>query len=69
MTRRLTDVYATLAADRDHQARLCAELVLSRAWDEAGAAARKYLAIQQRCDAIVTGTPWIDEGVSRSVDV
>lgn len=67
MTRRLTDVYAQLAADRDHMARLCAELVLSRAWDEAGAAARKYLAIQQRCDAIVTGTPWVDEGVSSKV--
>jgi hypothetical protein len=66
--RRLTDIYAQLAADRDHQARLTAELVLSRAWDEAGAAARKYLAIQHRCDAIVTGTPWLDEKGSASVD-
>lgn len=68
MTRRLTDVYATLAADRDHQARLTAELVLSRAWDEAGAAARKYLALQLRCDAIVTGTPWVDEHKVPNVD-
>lgn len=67
--RRLTDVYAQLAADRDHQARLTAELVLSRAWDEAGAAARKYLAIQRRCDAIVTGTPWTDEEGSANVDL
>lgn len=66
--RRLTDVYAQLAADRDHQARLCAELVLSRAWDEAGKAARKYLAIQTRCDAIVTGTPWDDHKGATSVD-
>lgn len=66
--RRLTEVYAQLAADRDHQARLCAELVLSRAWDEAGRAARKYLAIQQRCDAIVTGTPWIDSTGVSNVD-
>jgi len=66
--RRLTDVYAQLAADRDHQARLCAELVLNRSWDDAGAAARKYLMIQKRCDAIVTGTPWIDQQGATSVD-
>jgi len=67
--RRLTDVYAQLAADRDHQARLTAELVLSRAWDEAGAAARKYYALQARCDAIVTGTPWVDGKAVPSVDL
>ena len=66
--RRLTDVYAQLAADRDHQARLCAELVLSRAWDDAGRAARKYLAIQALCDAIVTGTPWTDSKEQHNVD-
>lgn len=65
---RLHDVYAQLAADRDHQARLCAELVLNRSWDEAGAAARKYYAIQARCDAIVTGTPWVDHKGAHSVD-
>jgi len=47
---------------------LVAELVLSRAWDEAGAAARKYLALQLRCDAIVTGTPWTDSKGAASVD-
>ena len=67
--RRLTDVYAQLAADRDHQARLTAELVLSHAWDEAGTSARKYLALQKRCDAIVTGTPWLDDKGSASVDL
>jgi hypothetical protein len=64
----MTEVYAQLAADRDHQARLTAELVLNRSWDEAGAAARKYLAIQKRCDAIVTGTPWLDDRGTASVD-
>lgn len=66
--RRLTDVYSQLAADRDHQARLCAELCLSGAWDTAAAAARKYQALVKRCDAIVTGTPWVDGQVSPSVD-
>jgi len=66
--RRLADVYAQLAADRDHQARLTAELVLSRAWDEAGAAARKYYALQARCDQLVTGTPWTDTKGATSVD-
>lgn len=68
MTRRLTDVYAQLAADRDHQARLTAELVLARAWDEAGTAARKYYALQKRCDQLVTGTPWTDEKGASTVD-
>jgi len=67
--RRLTDVYAQLAADRDHHARLCAELALSGAWDQAAASARKYQALQLRCDAIVTGTPWVDEKGVPNVDV
>lgn len=66
--RRLTDVYAQLASDRDHAARLCAELCLSGAWDQAGAAARKYQAIEKRCDQIVTGTPWADSKGATSVD-
>lgn len=66
--RRLTDVYAQLASDRDHQARLCAELCLSGAWDQAAAAARKYQTIASRCDAVVTGSPWVDARGSHSVD-
>lgn len=61
-------MYAQLAADRDHQARLCAELCLSGAWDQAAAAARKYNAIQQRCDAVVSGSPWTDTKGATSVD-
>ena len=66
--RRLTEIYATLAADRDHAARLCAELALSGAWDDAAAAARKYHQLQRRCDQIIEGSTWIDAGVSPSVD-
>lgn len=68
MTRRLEDVYAQLAADREHQARLVAELVLSRAWDEAATAARKYYALNARCDQIITGTAWVEGKVSTSVE-
>jgi len=66
--RRLTDVYAQLAADRDHQARLCAELCLSGAWDHAAAAARKYEALEKRCDAVVVGRVWVDSKGASSVD-
>lgn len=68
MTRRLTDVYSQLAADRDHQARLCAELCLTGSWDQAAAAARKYAAIQQRCDSIIGGSVWIDAGGASNLD-
>lgn len=66
--RRLTDVYAQLAADRDHQARLCAELATTGAWDAAAAAARKYQALQARCDAVVVGKVWTDERGATNVD-
>jgi hypothetical protein len=65
--RRLTDVYAQLAADRDHQARLCAELAAVGAWDQAAAASKKYLALQARCDAVVGGSPWVDAKGAASV--
>jgi hypothetical protein len=68
MTRRLTDVYAQLAADRDHEARLCAELVATGAIKMATVSARKYLALQQRCDMVVTGSPWVDGRLSTSVE-
>jgi hypothetical protein len=66
--RRLTDVYAQLAADRDHAARLCAELCLSGAWDQAGTAARKYQAIEARCDAVIRGSAWVDDKGASNVD-
>lgn len=68
MVRRLTDVYAQLAADRDHQARLCAELCTSGAWDLAAAAAKKYQALEARCDAVVVGRVWEESKGSTSVE-
>lgn len=65
---RLTEVYARLAADRDHAARLCAELALSGAWDDAAKAARNYAALQHRCDQVVTGSTWVDAKESPNVD-
>jgi len=66
--RRLTDVYTQLAADRDHQARLCAELCTTGAWDQAAAAARKYQALESRCDAVVVGRVWEEAKGSSSVE-
>lgn len=66
--RRLSDVYSQLASDRDHEARLCAELCLSGAWDDAANAARRYQMLQRRCDAVVLGSAWVDGGSSSSVD-
>lgn len=65
--RRLSDVYAQLAADRDHQARLCAELAAVGAWDQAAAASKKYLALQSRCDAVVVGRTWEESRGSSNV--
>lgn len=56
--RNLVNIYAQLAADRDHQARLCAELATTGAWDQAAAAARKYQQLASRCDAVVVGRVW-----------
>lgn len=66
--RRLTDVYSQLASDRDHQARLCAELCSSGAWDAAAAAARKYQALEARCDAVVVGRVWEESKGSTNVE-
>lgn len=66
--RRLTDVYAQLAADRDHQARLCAELASTGAWDQAAAAAKKYQQLAARCDAVVVGRVWEETKASPNVD-
>lgn len=66
--RRLTDIYSQVAADRDHQARMCAEFALDGSWDMAATAARKYQALSERCSAIITGSAWIDSGESPSVD-
>jgi phage protein D len=66
--RRLIDVYAQLAADRDHQARLCAELCTSGAWDQAAAAARKYQQLEARCDAVVVGRVWEESKGSTTLE-
>jgi hypothetical protein len=67
--RRLTDVYTQLAADRDHQARLCAELASTRAWDQAAAAAAKYQALAARCDAVVVGRVWEESKGASTLDI
>ena len=66
--RRLTDVYSQLAADRDHQARLCAELCSTGNWDLAAAAARKYQTLEARCNAVVVGRVWEEAKGSSSVE-
>jgi hypothetical protein len=53
--RRMTEVYAQLAADRDHQARLCTEFVLSGEWDQASGAGRKYRQLAEQCERVIEG--------------
>lgn len=66
--RRLTDVYSQLASDRDHQARLCAELCSSGAWDAAAAAAKKYQQLEARCNAVVVGRAWEEAKGASTLD-
>ena len=54
--RRLTDVYAQLASDRDQKAGLCVAYVLERDWDRAAGAARAYADLQAQCSALVSGS-------------
>jgi hypothetical protein len=58
VTQRLSDIWARLAAERDHQARMCAELALVGEWDRAKVHANKYLVLTQRCDQLVVGKAW-----------
>lgn len=59
--RRYADLYAQLAADRDHDARRAADLVLQGEWDRAAVAAKKYQALQARLDAMLIGSFRTDE--------
>lgn len=56
--RRYEDIYAQVAADRDHHARQCAQLVHDRQWDAAGVAARKYAEFEARCLMMIRGNAW-----------
>lgn len=66
--RRLADVYGQVAQDRDHEARLCAEFCRGGDWDAAATAAKRYSVLQKRCEQIITGSPWLETGVSPNVD-
>lgn len=55
MVRRLTDVYAQLAADRDAAAHVCALYCLEGEWDRAAKAAREFEQLRDQCSALVSG--------------
>jgi len=59
--RRLQDVYAQMAADRDHSARMVAEMALMGQWDLASDHAKTYKTLTRRCDQLIEGRLRLEE--------
>jgi hypothetical protein len=63
----ISKLYNRVAADRDHEARMCVAYCNAGSWDEAAARARRVFLLDEKLIAILEGRG-ADYGITQNAD-